>query len=309
VYDNASGDDTATTINALAADDPRLVYFCHRQNLGAAANFEFGLRKVETPFFSILSDDDYLLPGFYQRAVSELNRNPQAMFFAGVTFLVDEQGNICDGRLLRWPREGLFAPPEGLMRLMHRMAPIWTGVVFKREVLDRLGFPDKEVLGPSDLDYMIRITAQFPYLMKKVPAAAYTLNSASFSAVEPLESFWPGWKKMFDNLGALDVLDGDAKANALAALHADARQMLFRRGANTLAQARYEFVRAAARALETDCGQKGRATILRSLASLCEGSVLLQRIYTHTYRFAERRWVRGRAHLQATYGHYIKPVS
>jgi len=308
VYDNASGDDTATTINALAADDPRLVYFCHRQNLGAAANFEFGLRKVETPFFSILSDDDYLLPGFYQRAVSELNRNPDAMFFAGVTFLVDEQGNICDGRLLRWPREGLFAPPEGLMRLMHRMAPIWTGVVFKREVLDRLGFPDKEVLGPSDLDYMIRITAQFPYVMNKIPAAVLTLNSGSFSATEPLASSWPGWKKMFSNLETLDVLDAKAKCKALAAIKADGRQMLFRRGANTLAQGRYEFVRDAATALDIDCGRIGKARILRSLAYLCERSTLAQRTYTRAYKFAERHMVRDRTHIQSLYAHFIRSV-
>jgi glycosyltransferase involved in cell wall biosynthesis len=309
VYDNASGDDTAAVVNALAADDPRLGYFCHEQNLGAASNFEFGLRQVETPFFSILSDDDYLFPGFYKRAVAELIRNPGAMFFAGVTFLVDEQGNICDARLMRWPREGLFTPPEGLMRLMHRMAPIWTGVVFRRDVLDRIGVPDKQVQGPSDLDYMIRITAQFPYLMEKIPAAAYTLNSSSFSAIEPLASFWPGWKRMFDNLEALDVLDSAAKAVALAALRADGRQMLFRRGANTLAQARYEFVRDAATALDIDCGQIGKATILRSLAYLCERSVLAQRIYTRAYKFAERHMVRDRARLQVRYGDHIRPVS
>jgi glycosyltransferase involved in cell wall biosynthesis len=308
VYDNASGDNTAAAIKALADDDPRLVYFCHRQNLGAAANFEFGLRKVETPFFSILSDDDYLLPGFYQRAVSQLMRNPEAMFFAGVTFLVDEQGNICDGRLLRWPREGLFAPPEGLERLMHRMAPIWTGVVFRREVLDRLGVPDWKVLGAADLDYMIRITAQFPYVMNKIPAAVLTINSASFSATEPLSSFWPGWKKMFSNLEALDVLDGNSKCNALAAIKADGRQMLFRRGANALAQTRYEFARDAATALDIDCGQTAKAAILRSLAYLCEQSTFAQRVYTRVYKFAERHWVRDRAQLQSSYSHLIRPV-
>jgi hypothetical protein len=263
---------------------------------------------VETPFFSVLSDDDYLLPGFYKQAIEELTNHPEAMFFAGVTFLIDEKDNICDARLMRWPREGLFKPPEGLMRLMHRLAPIWTGVVFRREVLDRVGVPDKELVGPSDLDYMIRITAQFPYLMKKIPAAAFMLNPASFSATQPLASFWPGWKKMFSNLEALEVLTGEAKTNALAALKADGRQMLLRRGANVLAQGRYDFARDAANALDTDCGRPGRAAILRCIAWTCERSVLAQRCYTRAYRFAERRQVRNRSELQKRYAQFIRPV-
>ena len=308
VYDNASGDDTFATIKALAAEDARLRYFCHERNLGAAANFEFGLRRVYTPFFSILSDDDYLLPGFYKRAVSELIGNPGAMFFAGVTFLVDEQDNICDARLLRWAREGLFTPPDGLFPLMHRMAPIWTGVVFRREVLDRAGLPDLEMLGPSDLDYMIRIAAQFPYLMEKVPAAALTLNSMSFSATEPLASFWPGWKRMFSNVEGLRGLAGDIKKNAVQALRVDGRQMLLRRGANALALARYDFARDAANALKQDCGEAGKAALLRTIAWVCERSGLLQRTYTRAYKFVERRLVRDRPELQKRYKHLIRPA-
>ena len=171
VYDNASGDETAAAVESIAVKDSRLRYHCHATNIGGAANFEFGLRHVETPFFSILSDDDYLLPDFYQRALAGLAAHPGAMFWAGVVLNVDMDGVIWDARMTRWQREGLFVPPEGFISMTGGMAPTWTGIVFRREVLDREGFPDPETRGPADLEYCLRLAARFSYVVEKHPSA------------------------------------------------------------------------------------------------------------------------------------------
>jgi glycosyltransferase involved in cell wall biosynthesis len=308
VFDNASDDDTGDLIAAIAAVDDRIRYHRHARNIGSGANFEFGLHSVATPFFSILSDDDYLIPGFYRRALDDLARYPEAMFWAGVTLNVDEEGNIWDARVAGWPREGLFRPPEGLLRMMHGIHPAWTGILFRREVLDLVGLPDQETLGPSDLDFEMRVAARFPFLLYKVPAAVFTLNSASFSATQPLSSFWPGWQKMFSNLASEGHLEPGDREEALAALHADARRMLFRRGANAIAQGRYDFARDAATALNTSYRQNVRATLLRIFASACGRSTWLGRIYTAAYRLAERRIVRSRVSLQRRYAQFVRPA-
>lgn len=308
VYDNASGDETGVVVETLRAEDSRLRYHCHERNLGAFANFEYGMRAVSTPFFSILSDDDYLLPGFYKRALDDLARHPEAMFWAGLTLSVDESGKIYDARVARWPREGLFAPPEGLMRVMHGMALTWTGIVFRREVLAAVGLLDQETLGPSDLDYIMRITAQHSYLLYKVPSAVFVLNTESFSATQPLSSFWPGWQKMIRNLESLPGLDARSRKDALAALHKDAQRMLFRRGANALAQGRGDFARNAAHVLKDQYGLATRAAALRILSFLCERSMAAQRAYTAAYRLAERNIIKSRGSLQAHYGQFIRPA-
>lgn len=305
IFDNASGDDTAKTVAGLSAGDPRLRYHCHERNVGAAANFEFGLRSVATPFFSILSDDDYLLPGFYQRALTDLARHPEAMFWAGLTLSVSEEGEIWDARVDRWPREGLFMPPEGLMAMMHGMAPTWTGIVFRREILDRVGYPDQETLGPSDLDFLLKAATSCTFVLSKHPSAVYTLNSTSFSATEPLSSFWPGWQKMFLNLQASRELDEHSRTKALTALHRDARRMLFRRAASALSRGRYDFVRGAAEALQVQYGRSGRPFLLRTLASACERLPWLQRVYSKAYRMAERRIVKSRANLELRFGQLV----
>src|ERR1039458_5172442 len=81
VYDNASGDETPEVVAQFAARDPRVKYHVHPRNIGMMENFAYGISHVETPFFSILSDDDFLLPGFFERAMSALEDYPEAMFF------------------------------------------------------------------------------------------------------------------------------------------------------------------------------------------------------------------------------------
>lgn len=309
VFDNDSGDGTAALIAELAATDPRLRYHAHASNIGAIANFEFGIGSVDTPYFSILSDDDYLLPGFYRRALAELELHPQAMFWAGATLNVDEQNRIWDARVARWPEEGLFEPPQGVLRMTGGLWPTWTGILFRREVLAQVGLPDREALGPFDLDFVLKIGARFPYIVRRVPVAVFTLNSASFGATQPLSSFWPGWKKMFRNLEqVLADVDEHSKNAVLSALHRQARRMLFRRGANALAAARLDFARDAARALQEDYGKSQHAGVLRGLALLCANSALAQGACTRAYRFVENRLIEGRQDLHARYAHLIRPA-
>ena len=175
-----------------------------------------------------------------------------------------------------------------------------------REVLDSVGMLDPTVLGPSDLEYCLRLAAKFPYILEKHPSAVFTLNSESFSATQPMSSFWPGWKRMLQKFEVDDSLADAFRQEALDALRKDARRMLLRRGANGIAAGRMDFVRDAADALAKDCGQAGRARLLRIIAAMCARSALMQRMYTHTYRLAERRIVRSKGVLQAEYGNLLR---
>ena len=79
VYDNASGDETAAIVAQLAVQDPRLSYLCHDRNLGSFANYRFAMEHVETPYFSVLADDDLLLPDFHRLALETLKSQPGLM--------------------------------------------------------------------------------------------------------------------------------------------------------------------------------------------------------------------------------------
>lgn len=306
VYDNASGDETAATVAGLAVSEPRLCYYCHSANIGGAANFDYGLRQVKTPFFSILSDDDYLLPEFYKRALAGLAAHPEAMFWAGTVLNVDTDGMIWDARVDRWPRQGVLVPPDGAMLMTGGMAPNWVGIVFRREVLELEGLPDMETRGPSDLEYCLRLAVRFPFVLKKHPSAVWSLNKNSFSATQPLSSFWPGWQRMMAKFETNQALDVDFRRELVAALRRDAQSMLLRRGANGIAAGRLEFARDAADVLEVECGLAGRANFLRSITWACAHATLAQAAYTTAYRLVERRSVSSRSALQSKFGHLLR---
>ena len=91
IYDDASNDTTTQkVVTELAETDSRIKYYRQEQNIGAAANFNYGLKEVNTPFFSFLSDDDLLLPHFLEVAMQSLSSNPDAMFYAGLTIQVED---------------------------------------------------------------------------------------------------------------------------------------------------------------------------------------------------------------------------
>jgi glycosyltransferase involved in cell wall biosynthesis len=308
VYDNASGDETAEVVAELARNDSRVRYHCHDQNIGGLANFQYGLARVDTPYFSFLSDDDYLLPGFFRKSVVSLDASREAIFWAGLTLRLDSQGGFFDARLDKWEREGLFSPPDGVLRMLHGDAPCWAGTLFRRQAIDEIGLLDEQVGGPADLDYMLRAAARHPYIVSKAPVAVYTMNPTSFSETAPLSVFWPGWLKMIENIR--DALPADAREQIVEALHADASRMLFRRGAGALAKGKdgYEFARQSAQALQQQYRMAARSFLLLAIAGVCERAPVLQRIYTAAYRAAERRIVRQRSALQAKYAGFERPL-
>lgn len=308
VLDNASADDTTSVVDELQKTQANIIYTRRSVNIGAAANFADSVNHLTTPYFSLLSDDDYLLPGFYARALAALEAAPNAMFWVGCTLGCGEDGKIWDARVMRWPRDGLYSPPEGVIQMCHGLAPTWTGIVFRTEVLRQSGFIDPRTAGPSDLDFLLRLASRHDFLLERVPVAVFTFNPSSFSATEPLSSFWPGWRQMFANISSNSALAEGDRFQLLDALATDAQRMLFRRGLNAIAARRPGFAADAACVLRAEYGHyiaAGFLDLIRFFATALRGQV----IATHVYRFLENRLIQQRGgRLQKQYEHLLRPV-
>ena len=86
IYDNASGDETGELVARLASQDTRIHYHCHQQNIGAQSNFIYGYSRVRTPFLHLISDDDFLLPGFFAQAIGALEGKPLPRSFPAACY-------------------------------------------------------------------------------------------------------------------------------------------------------------------------------------------------------------------------------
>ncbi len=204
VFDNASGDETAAVVAEAASKDPRVRYFCHPCNIGSIRNFEFGMRQVRTPYFSFLSDDDLLLPRFYEEAIGALERNPSAMLFAAPAIHVNLDGGVIGLALDKW-QAGVHRPPAALYAILRGEMPFWTSLVFRREILSTVGLLDVDVGEAADLDFLIRAAARHSIVVSKQPGAIYVLHPQSATEQLKLSVLWNGRLNIMRNMrnGAL----------------------------------------------------------------------------------------------------------
>jgi glycosyltransferase involved in cell wall biosynthesis len=160
VYDNASGDNTASIVAEYAKQNPRIKYHCHPRNIGLLENYSYALNDVKTNFFSFLADDDLILPNFYQVALSEFQREPQALLVATSFLSLSFQGNLVGSG--KFPTKVLY-PPDGLFEFVEKgLNPNLHGVLLKKEVTKTF---DKFVHIWDDIDLIYRIAAAYPIVL------------------------------------------------------------------------------------------------------------------------------------------------
>lgn len=198
VYDNASGDETASVVAELAKKDPRVKYHCHSINIQAIPNFEYGMKRVDTPFFSILSDDDVLLPGFYETALAGFQEYPEAVFSAGGVIDMTDKGQILAVSKTTTKEREIRLPPQGLFDMISDYIN-WTGILFRKEAISVVGGLDHSIK-PIDFDFVLKAAARFPYVVSQKPCAIFIHHPTSYSGNCGLKLIWPSWLKIIENL-------------------------------------------------------------------------------------------------------------
>ena len=196
IFDNNSQDDTANIVRNIALRDNRVVYFCHPFTIKASENFSFAFSKITTPYFSVLADDDLLLPNFYETALAALKNHPSALFFLGSTIDVDTKGHIIGANAGRWKKE-FYSPPEGLFEVISNYFN-WTGSLFNTDVLNYC-LIDPEVK-PIDFDFVARLAARFSFAISHTPCALFISHPNSYSNVNKFKLIWPSLVKIASNI-------------------------------------------------------------------------------------------------------------
>jgi glycosyl transferase family 2 len=277
VYDNASGDDTEDVVRELAAFDTRVKYFRHPQNIGAMPNFTFGMSRVETPFFSLLSDDDVLLPGFFEKAVEALDRYPDAIFSALATIQTDETGRVTLVPLANWD-DGVYRPPNGLLTMLEKGHPEWTAILFRRDVLEKVGTLDLEAGAPADLDYELRIAARWPIVISTEPGAIFVTHSGSVSATARLENVWPAWQKIDANVQREESIPHESRLRAHEQIMRNFQQRyLALGGLSYVINKDWEQAEHACRILRDGYNRRVQAMALRCFAHLAKRSPVVHK--------------------------------
>ena len=172
VVDDGSSDDTT----AIASRYPSLCYL-RRENGGAAAARNAGLRESSGQFAIFLDADDRLLPEAVAAGVESLSAHREWAFVTGHVTLIDRQGSPAGT-----PAQ-THAGGDQFVALL-RSNYIWTpgAVMYRRSVLDEVGGFDPAALGSADYELNVRIASRFAIGCHHRIVLEYRQHGANMSA-------------------------------------------------------------------------------------------------------------------------------
>jgi glycosyltransferase involved in cell wall biosynthesis len=180
VFDNDPDNSLPQDLQELIKKEPRLIYQRNKTNLGHIKNFKQCFDSVETPYFSIQSDDDFLLPNFYTDALKIFKEHTNIGFVVLESLIVNQYDELIthgkgDGTI---NIHTTHRPTE-----VSEIPYLWTSILFKTELAklfsEAVTFPHD--IG-SDMRCLMRAMSRYDFVVHRKPAACFTAHNGSGTA-------------------------------------------------------------------------------------------------------------------------------
>ena len=113
ISDNASTDSTKKICGEFLTKDKRIKFFSHEKNLGANWNFNFILNKASGEYFMWTAADDKILPGFYEKNMETLEKDPNIVCSASQVKYFGRSRDY-------WAKRAIHRPFNGIKEKMVR---------------------------------------------------------------------------------------------------------------------------------------------------------------------------------------------
>jgi glycosyltransferase involved in cell wall biosynthesis len=146
IVDDCSTDDTCDVIRRF----PHIKLIQLEKNGGPARALNHGYREATGDYFAWVSADDGYLPSYMEKAVAYLDSHPEAVCVDAGVYFVDVEGNILTAH--HGERKTLRAND------LLRCSPVHgSSTLFRREVYEKLGGFNEELIGTPDTDMWVRM--------------------------------------------------------------------------------------------------------------------------------------------------------
>lgn len=185
VVDDASTDDSVSTIQSLISGNPRARFFVNPVNRGTNCTINESLERVKSEYVLLLSANDFVLPGIFARAKACLARQPRPGLWSAMSWLVDEEGRTI--RLHPSPVVAIkdtYLPAERCARLAHCVGNWFTGptLTYHRETLRSVGGFDPAYGAPADFFTAVTIASLRGAGYCPEPFAGFRIHAGSYSS-------------------------------------------------------------------------------------------------------------------------------
>jgi glycosyltransferase involved in cell wall biosynthesis len=149
IVDDGSTDDSVSILEGYARDNPSVRLIRHPRNLGLNAAMDTGLAAVRSEYLYMAAADDYVKPGFFEKAMALAARHPEAGLVFGRLLVGSEGGFEEPGQDFPNWGEPTFASPERYLHEYLRRAPalhsLSMSTIYRRSCLLEVGGTQREV--------------------------------------------------------------------------------------------------------------------------------------------------------------------
>jgi len=199
ILDNGSTDGTPEVV-APYLDDTRVRYTRHAMNMSAGYNWNLGIRSGSGRYFTLISADDFILPGHLGKMIRLLEHNPHCVMAYTPITRVDD-----NNRLISEP-QGLgnskFSYAGGLDDHLELLATgnyaSFSACVYDRHQIGADLVFDVDCLGAGDHEVNIRLAAKYKnFACDAVSSVCYREHVAQHSQAEFYKTPEPLFGHMF----------------------------------------------------------------------------------------------------------------
>lgn len=148
LVDDASTDESRAILEELRGSDPWVQIRLNERNLGLIANFKDLFERSTSDWFYSGAADDFIAPGFFEKAMEMAERYPHAGVIFGKVAFLHPSGKLKEVNGVRaWTESGYIPPgrfiPEYFDREIATHSLSAATIFRKQALLDQGGFRDE----------------------------------------------------------------------------------------------------------------------------------------------------------------------
>lgn len=184
IIDDASPDSTPDVASALAREDSRVSFIHHQTNAGHIQTYNEGIDWATSPYFLLLSADDYLLHGALKRAITALEARPHASFCHGTAIESINEEHFDSFIVNCHPRSHSEDERSGLdfIRMCRLGNPVFTPTAIVRTAAQKAaGYYRVELPHSGDFEMWLRLATYGSVVKVSAPQAVYRRHSLNMS--------------------------------------------------------------------------------------------------------------------------------
>lgn len=191
VFDNASTDATQEVL-AQFAGDARLRCMRNTRNIGGAHNWNNAFQAAAGRYITVLSADDFFLPGHLARMLQAMDAHPSVSLAYGPCIWVDEAGNQLQVLNHRGHAEGDYVGARNevaeLLACDSYITP--SAALIRRSAFDLVGKLDDSLRGGIDWDLWIRLAEKAPdFAFFKTPLVCYRIHAGQDTVTQVSQAY------------------------------------------------------------------------------------------------------------------------